>query len=107
MFLLVGNHDLPYALAQATAIEIYHTLEVQNVVVADRVGTWRIETKSGPVQVVGLPWPRRSVLLTRDMIRNLTFDQINDRMQILAYRAVCRMRLIPWTHPYPRSWQRM
>ncbi len=83
VFLLVGNHDLPYALAQATAIEIYHTLEVQNVVVADRVGTWRIGTKSGPVQVVGLPWPRRSVLLTRDMIKNLTFDQINDRMQDL------------------------
>ena len=83
VFLLVGNHDLPYALAQATAIEIYHTLEVQNVVVADRVGTWRIDTKSGPVQVVGLPWPRRSVLLTRDMIKNLTFDQINDRMQDL------------------------
>ena len=83
VFLLVGNHDLPYALAQATAIEIYQTLEVQNVVVADRVGTWRIGTKSGPVQVVGLPWPRRSVLLTRDMIKNLTFDQINDRMQDL------------------------
>lgn len=83
VFLLVGNHDLPYALAQATAIEIYHTLEVENVVVADRVGTWWIDTKSGPVQVVGLPWPRRSVLLARDMIRSLTFDQINDRMQIL------------------------
>lgn len=83
VFLLVGNHDLPYALAQATAIEIYHTLEVENVTVADRVGTWRISTRSGPVQVVGLPWPRRSVLLTRDMIRNLTFDQINGRMQEL------------------------
>ena len=83
VFLLVGNHDLPYALAQATAVEIYHTLEIENVTVADRVGTWRINTKSGPVQVVGLPWPRRSVLLTRDMIRNLTFDQINDRLQRL------------------------
>lgn len=83
VFLLVGNHDLPYAPAQATALEIYHTLEIENVTVVDRIGTRLIGTKSGPVQVVGLPWPRRSTLLARDMIRNLTFDQINDRMQEL------------------------
>lgn len=83
VFLLVGNHDLPYAPAQATALEIYHTLEVENVTVVDRIGTRLIYTKSGPVQVVGLPWPRRSALLARDTIRNLTFDQINDKMQEL------------------------
>ena len=77
VFLLVGNHDLPYALAQATSVEIYDTLAVQNVTVADRVGTWMIETMSGPVQIVGLPWPRRSVLLSRDSVKNLTFDQLN------------------------------
>ncbi len=81
VFLLVGNHDLPYAQAQATSIEIYDTLAVQNVTVSDRVGTWRVETKSGPVQVVGLPWPRRSALLTRNDTRTLTFDQINEQMQ--------------------------
>ena len=88
VFLLVGNHDLPYALAQATSIEIYDTLAVQNVTVADRVGTWTIETKSGPVQVVGLPWPRRSILLSRDSVKNLTFDQLNEQIQDLLTRLL-------------------
>ena len=88
VFLLVGNHDLPYALAQATSIEIYDTLAVQNVTVADRVGTWNIDTKSGAVQVVGLPWPRRSVLLSRDSVKNLTFDQLNDQLQDLLTRLL-------------------
>ena len=90
VFLLVGNHDLPYALAQATSIEIYHTLAIRNVSVADRVGTWRLDTKSGPVQVVGLPWPRRSALLARDQVRNLPFDQVNEQLQALLTQLLVR-----------------
>ena len=35
VFLLVGNHDLPHALARATSVEIYETLSISNVVVQE------------------------------------------------------------------------
>ncbi len=81
VFLLVGNHDLPNALARATAIEIFDTLAIDNVTVAGTAGTTRIETRSGPVQIVAIPWPRRSVLLARDTAKNLTFDEMNRRIE--------------------------
>ena len=81
VFLLVGNHDLPNAVARATAVEIFHTLEIENVVVAHRPATHRIETKSGPIQIVALPWPRRSALLSSDDYKNSSLEEINRKLE--------------------------
>jgi exonuclease SbcD len=81
IFLLVGNHDLPNAIGRATTTEIFDTLAVKNVYVSNRPEVYRIPTNSGAVQIASLPWPRRSALLTREETKNLTFDQINQRLQ--------------------------
>ncbi|MFQ5861108.1 MAG: exonuclease SbcCD subunit D [Dehalococcoidia bacterium] len=89
VFLLVGNHDLPHAVSRATAVEIYRTLEVPGVYVGDRLETQRIETRSGPLQVVALPWIRRSAFLAREEThstspegtRGMTLDQVNQAIQ--------------------------
>jgi len=76
IFLLVGNHDLPNAISRATALEIFETLGVPRVYVSARPGTQVIETRSGPVQIVALPWPNRSWLLSREEYRGLTVEQV-------------------------------
>jgi exonuclease SbcD len=81
IFLLVGNHDLPNAIGRATTTEIFDTLAVKNVYVSNRPEVYRIPTNSGAIQIVSLPWPRRSALLTKEETKNLTFDQINQRLQ--------------------------
>jgi len=81
VFLLTGNHDLPNAIGRATTLEIFRTLEIQNVTVANRPGTYRVETKTGPLQVVALPWARRNALLSHEETKNLTLDEINKRME--------------------------
>jgi len=81
VFLLIGNHDLPNAIGRATTMEIFHTLAVENVTVVGKPGTYRIETKAGPLQVVALPWARRSALLSREETKNLTFDEVNERLE--------------------------
>ncbi|MFC1870873.1 exonuclease SbcCD subunit D [Chloroflexota bacterium] len=81
IFLLVGNHDLPNALGGATTPEIFDTLAVDNVYVANRPQIHHIATASGPLQIVSLPWPRRTVFLTREETKNLTADEINQRLQ--------------------------
>ena len=90
VFLLVGNHDLPHALVRATAVEIFDTLAIQNVTVADKAGTWCIETRSGPVQIVALPWPRRSILLSRESAKNITFEQMNKEIERILTERVLR-----------------
>ncbi|MFC2010409.1 exonuclease SbcCD subunit D [Chloroflexota bacterium] len=81
IFLLVGNHDMPNAVGKATATEIFHTLEVRNVYVSNRPDIYRIETKSGPVQIASLPWLRRNSLISREETRELNFEQINEKLQ--------------------------
>lgn len=78
IFLLVGNHDLPHATYKATAIEIFDTLGIPRVTIGDRLAVYRVETKSGPLQVLALPWIRRGTFLARDEIRNLPYAQINE-----------------------------
>ncbi len=81
IFLLIGNHDLPNAIGRATTTEIFDTLAIKNVYVSNRPDIYRIPTKSGTIQIASLPWLRRSALLSREDTKNLSFDQINQRLQ--------------------------
>ncbi len=81
VFLLVGNHDLPNAIGGATTPEIFDTLAVRNVYVANRPQIHLVPTAGSTLQIVSLPWPRRSALLAKEETKNLTFDQINQRLQ--------------------------
>ncbi len=87
-FLLIGNHDLPNAFGRATATEIFDTLAVKNVYVSNKPGVYRIPTAGGTVQVVSLPWPRRSALLGREEARNLNLEQIKERLQQALTAAI-------------------
>jgi len=77
VFLLAGNHDLPSAIGRAHTMEIYPTLEVENVIVAQKPGVYRIETHSGPIQIVALPWIVYSHLLAREEYRDRDPEKIN------------------------------
>jgi len=81
IFLLIGNHDLPNAIGRATTTEIFDTLAVENVYVSNRPDIYRIPTNSGTIQIVSLPWLRRSALLSKEETKNLNFEQINQRLQ--------------------------
>lgn len=81
VFLLVGNHDLPNAMGRASSAEIFKTLGVEYVTVADKPGLYEINTPGGPLQVVALPWLKRANLLSREDRKNLTLDELNAKMQ--------------------------
>ncbi len=97
VFLLVGNHDLPNAAGRATSLEIYATLDIPNVYVGSRPDVYRIATPAGEVQVVALPWPRRSALLAREETRQLDLEQIDQQVQAILTGIIstCTERLDP------------
>jgi len=89
VFLLVGNHDMPNASWRATTTEIFDTLAVENIYVSsNRPDIYKIPTASGTVQVVSLPWLRRSTLLSREDTKNLSIEQITQRMQEALTRVI-------------------
>ncbi|MBI2851060.1 MAG: exonuclease SbcCD subunit D [Chloroflexi bacterium] len=88
IFLLVGNHDLPNAIGKATSTEIFQTLSVKNVYVSNKPDVYRIETKSGTIQIASLPWLRRSALLKREEAKNLTLEQISRQLQEVLTKTI-------------------
>jgi len=90
VLLVIGNHDLPLAAGKAASTEIFSTLDVPHVVVATTVGSHLIETKSGSIQVVAVPWPVRSHLLAREQFRGKTTDEINQELEKAVTAHVTR-----------------
>ncbi len=80
VFLLVGNHDTPNVLGKAHSVEIFDTLGVQDVQVARKPGTYRIETLHGPLQIVALPWVVKGALLAREEYKNLTLEELGEQI---------------------------
>ncbi len=80
-FLLVGNHDLPNSPSRATAVDIFPTLTVPNVYVGNSLQNYLVPTKAGPLQVLAVPWPRRSGILSREESRGLTIDEVRAEVQ--------------------------
>ncbi len=81
VFLLLGNHDMPHITSRATALEIFRTLDVSNVYIGDSLRVYPVPTRSGPVQVLALPWIRRSDFLTRDDTRMMSPPEVNEAIQ--------------------------
>lgn len=80
VFLCVGNHDLPNAISRATALDIFSVLQVAQVQVADRFGSFRLPTRSGPLQIIGVPWATRSRMMGYDDLRNLSLAELNEHL---------------------------
>ncbi|MFW6075843.1 MAG: metallophosphoesterase family protein [Chloroflexota bacterium] len=78
--LLMGNHDLPGIESRAAAAEIYHVLEIEGVHVAREIESRVIQTASGPLQVVSLPWITRSRLMTSPAFRQFSDADQRDRI---------------------------
>jgi exonuclease SbcD len=87
-FLLVGNHDLPNAVSRATAVEIFQTLQVPYLQVGSNLQNYTIPTKSGPLQVLAVPWPRRSGILSREESRGLTIEEVRQAVQDRMTQAI-------------------
>ncbi len=92
VFLLVGNHDIPRTAGRANTLDIFSTLEVPQVYVGRRPGLHHISTRSGPVQVLALPWIVRSHLLSREEFKNRSLREIEeltlDKLQNIVQEAI-------------------
>ncbi|MBM3893659.1 exonuclease subunit SbcD [Candidatus Dependentiae bacterium] len=62
--IIVGNHDHPLSFGKANALDVFSYLPVDGFYVFSRPGMHVIQTKSGPVQIIGIPWPTRNHVVT-------------------------------------------
>ncbi|MBN1259771.1 MAG: exonuclease SbcCD subunit D [Anaerolineae bacterium] len=87
--LLAGNHDVPAMEQRASSVEIFSTLSVPHVRVAEQPALFTVDTRRGCVEVGVIPYPVRQRLLTRDQFRALRPEEL-DRAVSEAVVALIR-----------------
>jgi exonuclease SbcD len=58
--IIVGNHDHPLSFGKANALDIFGDLPLDNFYVVSKPRTIHLQTKNGPINIVGIPWPTRN-----------------------------------------------
>jgi len=87
--MVAGNHDIPAAYGKATALDIFRTLGAPSLYrVVTRPELLTLETKKGPVQILGLPWPSRNALVTKEAYKNFTDEEITKKIQEIYTEAL-------------------
>lgn len=62
LVMVIGNHDNPLSFGKAHALEVFGQLPVDGFHVMAQPTTLLLQTKSGPVHIVGIPWPSRTTV---------------------------------------------
>lgn len=58
--IIVGNHDHPLSYGKANALDLFGEFPLDGFYVIAKPQTIHLETKSGPINIVGMPWPTRN-----------------------------------------------
>lgn len=80
--MITGNHDHPVSFGKASAIDIFSYI-TGNVQVFRRPQKALIDTKSGPLQLLAMPWPIRSMLLSKGEHRKKSPVEIREIIEHL------------------------
>lgn len=76
--MVVGNHDNPLSFGKAHALEIFGQLPLDGFTVISKPANITISTKSGPVQITGMPWPTRNNIAINNEHINYTSLEITE-----------------------------
>jgi len=87
--LLVGNHDTSTADRAASSVDIFHTLDVPNVVVGNRERLHTLTCRRGqPLQVATIPYPHRNRLLRDDRFRKMSIEELDHALSELMVENI-------------------
>ena len=64
--IIVGNHDNPLSFGKANSLDVFGCLPLDGFHVFSKPDSIVLQTKSGPIQIVGIPWPNRHNIALKD-----------------------------------------
>jgi exonuclease SbcD len=85
--LVVGNHDQILRSTSSHSLSVFQSLEVPGVIIVDQPVFTRIETKNGPIQLIGLPHLTKHQLMTLDKYSDKTAKEL-DRILVEHVRLL-------------------
>ncbi len=79
--IVVGNHDHPLSFGKANSLSIFEFLPLDGFYLFDKPDIFKIPTKNGLVQIVGIPWPTRNNVVA---LQNHRFKDDNELSNYLV-----------------------
>lgn len=80
VIIVVGNHDNPLTFGKANSLDIFGCLPIDGFHLFAKPDSLLLQTKSGPVQIVGIPWPNRHNIALNDSYYGQTALDITDQI---------------------------
>jgi DNA repair protein SbcD/Mre11 len=74
--IVVGNHDNPLSFGKANSLEVFGDIPLAGFYVMSKPELLTLQTKSGPVQIVGIPWPTRNTISINKKHLSKTPDEV-------------------------------
>ena len=76
--IIVGNHDHPLSFGKANALDVFGDLPIDGFYVIAKPATIMLQTKNGPINIVGIPWPTRNTVAMSTAHLYKTAHEITD-----------------------------
>lgn len=85
--IVIGNHDHPLSFGKAHALDMLGEIPLEGFYVFSKPDSITLNTKNGPITIVGIPWPTRNTIAIADK----HFDKSNAQLTEYISKAVAHI----------------
>lgn len=85
--IVIGNHDHPLSFGKAHALDVLGEIPLEGFHVFSKPDSFVLNTKNGPITIVGVPWPTRNTIAIADK----HFDKSNAQLTEYISKAVAHI----------------
>jgi exonuclease SbcD len=76
--IVIGNHDHPLTFGKAHALDMLPDLPLDGFHIFSKPGSIVLQTKNGPITIVGIPWPTRNTIAIADKHLDKSHAQLTE-----------------------------
>ena len=76
--IVIGNHDHPLSFGKAHALDMFGEIPIDGFHVFSKPGSIVLNTKNGPITIVGIPWPTRNTIAIADKHLDKSNSQLTE-----------------------------
>jgi DNA repair protein SbcD/Mre11 len=89
--IVVGNHDNPLSFGKANSLDIFACLPIDGFHLFAKPDSLLLQTKSGPIQIVGIPWPNRHNIALNENYYGQTATDITDQISDTLSHIIAKL----------------
>ena len=78
VIIVIGNHDHPLSFGKAHTLDLFGSMPLDGFHVFSKPGSITLNTKHGPINIVGVPWPTRNTIALADKHKEKSASELTE-----------------------------